>query len=62
MSDEGIGDVGCSSSVVCWNEYAFLRESIDYDQDGGETVRNGQLLDKIHANGMPWTIGYGEQL
>ena len=36
------------------NKKGIFGKSVDYHEDGGETIRRWELLDEIHGDGVPW--------
>ena len=44
------------------NEDTLLAETINDDEDGGKSVGLGKLLDEVHGDGVPGTIGDWELL
>ena len=39
------------------NEDTLLAETVNDDKDGGKSVGLGKLLDEVHGDGVPGTIG-----
>ena len=44
------------------NEDTLLAEVVNNDEDGGKSVGLGKLLDEVHGDGVPETIGDWELL
>jgi hypothetical protein len=50
MDDEKFGQLGGGDSIVSRKEESLLSETIYHYQDGGETFRVWELLNKVHRD------------
>ena len=62
MEYEQLRKLRGGDGVVRGDEDGLLCQAIDDDEDGGETIRFGKLLDEVHGDGVPWSVCDGELL
>lgn len=60
MAQEEFGQFGSIQLIGSWNKDCHLCKAVDYNEDGREVGRWGQLLDEIHGYGRPWMRGNRE--
>ena len=51
MAQEEFGQFGSIQLIGSWNKDCHLCKAVDYNEDGREVGRWGQLLDEIHVYG-----------
>jgi hypothetical protein len=52
-----LGKLQSSDSIVGGDENALFGQSVYDDQDGGEAIGVGELLDEVHGDGVPGFLG-----
>ena len=57
VRNEELGKLRGSDGVVSWNEYPLLRQVVHDYEDGGKSIRGGELLDEVHGDRVPWASG-----
>ena len=57
MHNKELGKLRGSDGVVSQNEYSLLRQAVHDDEDGGESIRGGELLNEVHGDRVPWASG-----
>ena len=62
MGDKSICNIYGSGIICGRNKDTLLREAVNDHQYCREAIGQGQLLNKIHADGMPWMFQYWEWL
>src|SRR5258707_5198957 len=58
LGDESICNINGSGGISSGDEYSFLREEVDKDQNSRIAARRGELLDKIHSYCMLKSFWY----
>ena len=57
VCNEELGKLRGSDGVMSWNEYSLLRQAVHDDEDGGKSIRGGELLNEVHGDRVPWASG-----
>ena len=54
VCNEELGELRGINGVMSQNEYSLLRQTVHDDEDGGKSIRGGELLDEVHGDRVPW--------
>ena len=54
VCNEELGELRGINGVMSQNEYSLLRQTVHDNEDGGKSIRGGELLDEVHGDKVPW--------
>ena len=62
MRNKELGELRGSDGVMSQDEYSLLLQAVHNDEDGGESIRGGKLLNEVHGDRVPWVSRDGKLL